>query len=46
MNVKEWRFFDKRTMTGLSFTQNYIDRNKMFNESDVTKHIEFEKFSA
>lgn len=45
INVKEWRFFDKRTMTGLSFTQKYIDKEKMFNESNAVKHIEFERFS-
>ena len=45
INVKEWRPFDKKTMTGLTFTQKFIDKDKMFKESDVTKHIEFERFS-
>jgi hypothetical protein len=45
INVKAWRYFDKKSISGLAFTQQYIDKEKMFNEPEAFKHVEFENQS-
>lgn len=42
LKISKWRFYDKRTVSGLSFIEKFIDKEKLFNSNENKYIINFD----